>query len=283
MTEHITGVDHAVILVGDLDGARSSFQALGFTLSPRGYHSEHMGTANHTVMLEHDYFEVLSPVEPTAHNARWRAMLESGDRLGMIALRTGDAASTARALRDAGVNVDDPVYFERPVRVSDAADSTAAFEVAQLPASETPGVAMFACQHHTPELVWLPELVQHANGARRILEISVAVAEPAALSGRYERLFGAGSAKPIEGALAVATGSAVLRLATPAALAAAYPGIDLGAIAVPAPVGLVLETGDLAAARRCLDASGIGAVQLDDGAWIAARPVHGVVLEFRGG
>jgi hypothetical protein len=38
----------------------AAYRRLGFTLSPRATHSAAMGTANHTIMLENDYFELLS-------------------------------------------------------------------------------------------------------------------------------------------------------------------------------------------------------------------------------
>lgn len=65
MAQHLTGVDHCVILVRNLDGAAERYRRLGFTLSPRGYHSAHMGSANHTIMLQHDYFELLGIINPT--------------------------------------------------------------------------------------------------------------------------------------------------------------------------------------------------------------------------
>ena len=48
---HVVGLDHVVILVRDLDAAAENWRRLGFTLAPRGIHSAHMGTGNHTVML----------------------------------------------------------------------------------------------------------------------------------------------------------------------------------------------------------------------------------------
>ena len=36
MRKHIRGIDHAVILVHDLDRAEDTYTRLGFTLTPRG-------------------------------------------------------------------------------------------------------------------------------------------------------------------------------------------------------------------------------------------------------
>ena len=51
MHRSISGVDHAVALVRDLDAARARYERLGFTVAPRGIHPPELGTGNHTVML----------------------------------------------------------------------------------------------------------------------------------------------------------------------------------------------------------------------------------------
>ena len=53
--KNVIGLDHAVVMVGDLDKAAENWKRLGFTLSPRGTHSAHMGTGNYTIMLDPDY------------------------------------------------------------------------------------------------------------------------------------------------------------------------------------------------------------------------------------
>src|SRR3546814_8559185 len=49
----------------------------------------------------------------------------------------------------------------------------------------------FVCQHRTPDLIRRPDWLDHANGARRIRAVTVAVADPAALVPAYRRLLGA--------------------------------------------------------------------------------------------
>src|SRR5262249_4145379 len=39
--KNIIGIDHAVVMVRDLDKAADNWKRLGFTLSPRGTHSAH--------------------------------------------------------------------------------------------------------------------------------------------------------------------------------------------------------------------------------------------------
>ena len=61
----IAGIDHAVVAVKDLDAAAANWKQLGFTVSPRGTHSAHMGTGNYTIMLGEDYMELLGVVKAT--------------------------------------------------------------------------------------------------------------------------------------------------------------------------------------------------------------------------
>ena len=57
MRKHLTGLDHAVIRVDDLDRASDDFAAMGLRLSPRGRHT--IGTENRCVMFGFDYIELL--------------------------------------------------------------------------------------------------------------------------------------------------------------------------------------------------------------------------------
>src|SRR5206468_11277690 len=74
MNDIVTGIDHAMVLVRDLDRAAASWRRLGFTLTERGRHTR-LGTHNHCMMLGRDYLEILGIVEPTPDNAPRAAML----------------------------------------------------------------------------------------------------------------------------------------------------------------------------------------------------------------
>ena len=86
----IAGIDHAVVAVKDLDAAAANWKQLGFTISPRGTHSAHMGTGNYTIMLGEDYMELLGVLDATEHNAPTRA-LSGTDRRRHRARRLHDA------------------------------------------------------------------------------------------------------------------------------------------------------------------------------------------------
>jgi catechol 2,3-dioxygenase-like lactoylglutathione lyase family enzyme len=89
--KNVIGIDHAVVMVKDLDKAAENYKRLGFTVSPRGTHSAHMGSGNYTIMFDPDYMELLGVLTPTEHNAPARANLEkNGEGIERIAFTAVD-------------------------------------------------------------------------------------------------------------------------------------------------------------------------------------------------
>jgi len=188
----ITGLDHVVIAVGDLDRAAQIYRRLGFTLSPRGLHSPSMGTANHTIMLGQDYFELVTVIAPTEHNRRWREFIAKGDGIAATALATQDADATRSHWMAAAFSVGDVIPFSRPVERPDRESMEARFEVAILREDALPGLGLFACRHHTPEAVWLPELTRHPNTAVAVRTVTLASPDPRGAAERARNILGAG-------------------------------------------------------------------------------------------
>lgn len=180
MLPTLTGLDHLVVAVRDLDAAAAEWAALGFTLSPRGLHSAHIGSANYTMMFGQDYLELLGVVTPTPHNQALRDFVAAREGLDRAAFTTTDAAAGADALRARGVEAVGPVHFSRPVPLPDGRETEARFSVFRWPVSQrVGGLGIFACQHHTRDAVWVPSLQAHANGATRILRVLIATEDPA--------------------------------------------------------------------------------------------------------
>lgn len=180
MLGHVRGLDHAVILVRDLDLARDTYERMGFTLTPRGFHS--LGSQNHCLMFGSDYLELMAlPPAPPAAFQYFADFLVQREGVGALALATDDAAGAHAELERAGIAVEPPLALSRPV----AGLGEARFTLVQLPPAETPGFRTFLCQHHTREIVWRPEYQRHANGVTGIKSVTIAAPDPA----RYARLF----------------------------------------------------------------------------------------------
>ena len=105
MIPTVVGLDHLVVAVRDLDAAAEAWRALGFTLSPRGLHSAHVGSANYTMMFGEDYLELLAVLVPQPHNQALRDFLARREGLERAAFTTTDAAAGADALRARGIDV----------------------------------------------------------------------------------------------------------------------------------------------------------------------------------
>ena len=108
----IAGIDHALIGVADLELARSSFERLGFTTSPRGRHIG-WGTGNYTIMFEHDYVELLGVIDPSQYIHGLDKFLETGEGLLNVALATKDAHASHQWLQEQSIDAAAPENLQR--------------------------------------------------------------------------------------------------------------------------------------------------------------------------
>lgn len=259
--KNVIGIDHAVVAVKDLNKAAENWKRLGFTVSPRGTHSATLGSGNYTVMLDPDYIELLGVLVETEHNAPTRAFLaRRGEGIERVAFTAVDSAAGADEIRARGFDAIGPIDFERPVTLPNGGLSAAKFRVFQWPIAEAPaGLRIFACQHKTRETVWIPELMKHANGAKRLKQAVVISAEPTKDAAHLARMIdGQIKAEP-DGGVAVPSGSdrADFIFLTKTQLAARYPAVSLAGLPESGGAGLVLITSDLAAAEKAVGAAGV--------------------------
>jgi Glyoxalase-like domain len=258
--KNLIGIDHAVVMVKELDKAAENWKRLGFTVSPRGTHSAHMGSGNYTIMFEPDYMELLGVLTETEHNAPARAFLaRHGDGIERIAFTAIDSAAGAEELRARGFAPVGPTDFERPVTMPDGSLSAAKFRIFQWPSAEAPGgVRIFACQHKTRETVWIAELMRHANGAKRLRQVLIAAQDAAKDAAHLSRMIDREARKEPDGAVAVPSGAdrADFVFLTRDQLSRRYPGVPLQGLQERGGAGLVIAA-DLAATEKALASLGI--------------------------
>jgi hypothetical protein len=272
-------LDHGLIFVTDLADAAAAYQRLGFILTPRGSHPA-LGTANHTIMFEHDYLELITVLTRGPLNERWAAILDRGDGLGAMALATPDARATRAELRGRGIEVSEVVDFARPVATGGGVRD-ARFSVAHLPPDASPALPAFFCQHHTRELVWLPAFQQQPNGVRAVAGLVVAHRDPARLAAAYRRLLSSEAVRAHPGGIEVDLGGARLLVVEPAFVAARLGQRFTFASDDARPIGVSLITRDLGSARRLLAANAVPFAPFGPRSILAGPPfTHGVYLEF---
>jgi len=277
MRRAIAGIDHVVIAVRDLDRAQETYARLGFTLTPRGFHT--LGSANHCIMFGDDYIELLAlPVEHPA--MRYYAdFLARGEGLAAVALASADAdAAYAEFVAD-GIEADAPLDFSRPVRLAEG-ERDAAFRIVQLPAAQTPGCRSFVCQHRTRELVWRPEYQSHALGATGLAALAVVAEDPVAAAAGYAKLFGASPQKIDEGLL-VQTGTAPVAVGSRGKIGLRLRGVGLPLRTRPLVAALFIRVADRVRAAEVLRRAGFEPVALPDGSFaVSADKADGVALVF---
>ena len=278
MTSHITGLDHVVIAVRDLDAAAETFRRLGFTLSERGEHAQ-WGTANCCAMFGDSYVELLAARAEGEPADRVRAFTESREGLMALAFGTRDAAADARRLGLAA-----PAELSRTIPTGDG-PALARFQIAKLPVAATPGAESFLCQHLTPELLRQPGWTGHANTATGVTSVTALAADPVSLMGDWDRLIGPARSTATDETVTVHTGRGLVFLCRPEDLDQLHPEAeDEPAPPPPALVALTITVADPETAAAVLRGNGIPYSRDPNGNLrIAASDCHGVFLEMVAG
>ncbi|UZN49205.1 VOC family protein [Cupriavidus cauae] len=270
--------DHAVVICPDLDAAAQTWQRLGFTLTPRGFHT--LGSQNHCVMLARDYLELMHVDGPSeALQYYWHSQ-QHGGGCAALSCRSDDAVADAATLRGGGWHTAEPVEFSRPVRLDDGSEHPATFRVTAM--DDAPGARFFLCEHRTPELLWRPEWMTHANGAQAIGTMFLVVAPSLvdAAARAYAELMGAELTQLSEHVCSLAVGDATLVLSTPQALAAAT-GTGHIRQAVPGYAAIRLRTASLEQGRALWREAGVPSLDLSaTETLIPAHAAAGVALLF---
>ena len=98
-------LDHVVInALFEMDRAAALMSQLGFTLTPRGYHS--LGSINHLIVFEGHYLELVGL--PLGTDVLRRDVLESPRGLNGLVFQASDIDPCIRQLRDSGLTMLEP-------------------------------------------------------------------------------------------------------------------------------------------------------------------------------
>jgi hypothetical protein len=176
-------LDHVVInVLFDMDPAADLMSRLGFTLTPRGYHS--LGSINHLMMFENDYLELVGL--PSGTDILRKDVLESPRGLNGLVFQADDIDTCRRTLRDSGLAMLDPQSFSRPVTI-DGVEHLARFRTVRTAPELFEAGRVYYCQHYTPELVWHRPWMSHSNGVRALSELVVVTSNIEADAPRYAK------------------------------------------------------------------------------------------------
>lgn len=277
MTLPVATLDHVVINArDDMDRAADIYRRLGFTLTERGYHS--LGSMNHLAMFGTDYLELIAL--PKGAMSGRMDLLDYPYGLNGLVFGSEDSAVTYAALSTAGVPVDPPVEFTRPVKYA-GGQADARFRTVRMKAGVVPYGRVYYCHHFTRELVWRDEWRHHANGTVAVARALIVEPDPAKGARLYAQMFGPDNIRDIPGGKSVVVGNSRFDILTEAALRAEFGDAVPTAEGRPAYMaGLTLRTLSLAKAAAALTAGGIGSAARDGRIIVPAREAMNAVLEF---
>lgn len=281
MKHGITGIDHPVIAVRDMESARATYKQLGFIVPPRGRHPE-WGTGNWCIQFASDYLELRGILVAGKESHGLGRFLERREGLMGVAFGTAGARTTHAALTAAGLH---PRPVKPLTRDFELPEGTVpvSFELCFLDPVETPGLmSVVVCEHLTPERLRRPEWLAHLNGARRTLGLTGIARDPHAALGAWNALFE--RVKPLPGELrAEFENGSFLALLEEQAFARRFPSLPL-----PPPTDwpclavVSLESRDLSATSRCLTTGGVKH-QVNNRVLVSPGEACGVALEFVNG
>ena len=270
-------MDHVVINVRDrIDDGADTYRRLGFTLTPRGYHS--LGSMNHLAIFGTDYLELIAA--PPGDTKR-PEILGSPEGLNGLVFGTDDSAGVYAALVAAGVPAMEPRAFTRPVDLSDGPHD-AAFRTVRLPEGTVPDGRLYFCHHLTRDLVWRDEWRHHANGVVGVAQAVIMATDPGRWQSLFERMFGAAAVHAIPGGCALTVGLSSFEVVTPDVLAARFGSAapDAGG-RTDMMAALSFRTRSLDQAAAALAAGGIAGVRREAGRIIVpASAAFGAAIAF---
>jgi hypothetical protein len=178
-------LDHVVFNTRfETDAAARLFEGLGFQLTPRGFHPT-LGSINHLMVFAHDYLELIG-LPPGGTIVR-QELIDTPTGINGLVFASGDAKATRDEVVSRGFEAQPVQNFSRPL-VIDGTAHEASFSAVRLAQDSFAAGRVYFCQHHTPELIWRRQWMEHPNGATGITELTITSADPLTTREHYARL-----------------------------------------------------------------------------------------------
>jgi Glyoxalase-like domain len=271
-------LDHVVVNVRDrIDEGLETYQRLGFTMTPRGYHT--LGSMNHLAILGHEYLELIAAAPGETRRAE---ILAAPFGLNGLVFATDDSTAVYTSLHAAGVPVEPPLEFSRPVELAGGARD-ATFRTVRLKEGVVPAGRVYFCHHFTRDLVWRDEWRHHANGAIGVTRAVIVARDPWVPGALFAQMFGEDAIRRTAAGCSLALGLSRFDVVTRDALVGEFGD------AVPSGDGrddymaaLTIHTRSLERVAAALTAGRIlGVRNTADRIVVPASEAFGVTLEFR--
>jgi hypothetical protein len=194
------GIDHPLLATNDIEKLRTHLIAMGFNMTAVGKHP--WGTSTSLAMFNGCLLEIMGIYDATlidevpAGEFRFGRHvyehLQHREGVALTALHSTNAQVDAQKAQDAGFTVAGQLEFGRDVTLPDGTSGRTKTTLALLPDQDFPRLSFFLCQQHRPDLIYVPEWMEHPNTVSGICGVTI-VAAPhhhAALQKKFSGLYG---------------------------------------------------------------------------------------------
>jgi hypothetical protein len=279
------GIDHLVLAVRDLDTARRSYAALGFTVTPPARHP--FGTANAVIQFGSSYIELLSVDDaliPPARSGSFsfgsfnRDFLAKREGMSMLALKSADAAADRADFEKHGLPTFEPLDFERMATGPDGVDRPVSFSVTFTREPRLKEAGFFACQHRRPENFWRAEYRDHANGAAGVASAVLVCRDPADFHAFMTFFTGQRDMSSTSLGVSFDMGEDAIEIVSPVGYEAWF-----GEATEPDPrrfLACRIAVDDLAKTRAVLRSGGVAFSERQGAVIVPASAAHGLAIAF---
>jgi hypothetical protein len=177
-------LDHIAINVKDkMDEAYQLFSELGFTLTPRGYHS--LGSINHSMVFKNDYLELIGI--PRGQPITRPELKKAEIGINGLVFKSNDIKKTYQHLLNNQLSNIPPRKFSRPVDIN-GIENEAKFETVSIKDNVFKAGRIYFCDHLTPNLVWIPEYISHQNNVLGTTEITLIDSNPLSILNNFNKI-----------------------------------------------------------------------------------------------
>jgi len=286
------GIDHLVLPVWDLEAARETYSAMGFTLTPRASHD--WGTDNSLVQLEGSFLELVTVAYPEklfpeegrtfSFGAFTEDYLKRREGFSMLVFEGLDTPSEQQRFNDLGFGPWDPFHFERRTTLPDGSKARVAFDLAFATDPALPEARFFTCKQEAPHLFWKRDYQRHANGAKRLIDVVMVAEDPPALEDLYRRLCGESAVAVTHDSLSVATLLGRILVLTPMGLVEKF-GVNPAENCPDTPhfAAFTVQVSDLDHTGSLLANAGISHIRAGDRVTVPPAAGFGTAISFIGG
>lgn len=266
MTDFL-GIDHPLIMVRDLNAAIELFKTLGFAMAPQSRHP--WGTSTCIAIMDRSLIELVSIYDESlldefpAGDFRFgryvQKQLNEREGISLLALHSANAEKDAIDVISRGVECQGTIKFGRDVKRPDGTPDRTATTLKILATSDLPRLSNFICEQHRPDLIYVPEWSNHANGALSYNQVTIMASEgdQPRVRDRLVGLYGEEALFTLDDGFGARTGNGSFVVTDRAGVEKRYGDLpaELAAETEPSCVAIHIKVSDIARVVAILSAS----------------------------